>query len=470
MDDKLCPHDQVATLLLDAPGVDVASVYVGQVIADRYVIDRKIGKGGFGAVFAARQTGTGQEVAIKCLNTAGGIEDVTLRRFFQEARVTSALRHPNTIHVFDFGQDDTGLLYLAMELLSGRTLKEELAQRRKDKRVFSEEEAIHIGVGILRSLAEAHGAGLVHRDLKPDNVFLHEVPGEEPIIKVLDFGIVKLGDSTLTMGSDSGVPGTPAFMSPEQVTRQHVDGRSDLYSLGCLLYQLVSGKAPLRGQTAIQTLYMHVHEQAGDLRRRTKTPLTERFVSVVHRALEKDPSDRFPDAKAMRTALERCLKSAAPAPPERDPTRLARQPSLFTGLAPGYDESDASMPDISKQYLPRPPARSNRLVWMLAATIAATLGLLAALLFQVAEATPPAPAPVRIAPKPPVEVAPAPTVVAPVEPPPAVVEPVVAPPEPVDPPVAPPPPKRRTKPRTIRRVRKERPVAPPKDEILDEKI
>jgi serine/threonine-protein kinase len=464
-DERLCPRDKVATLLVDAPGIDVASVFVGQVIAERYVIERKIGKGGFGAVFAARHTGTGQEIALKCLNTAAGVEDVTLRRFFQEARVTSGLRHPNTIRVFDFGQDDTGLLYIAMELLSGKTLKEELSVRRKEKRVFTEEEAINVGIGVLRSLAEAHSVDLVHRDLKPDNIFLHEVPGEEPVIKVLDFGIVKLGDSTITLGSDSGVPGTPAFMSPEQVTRQQVDGRSDLYSLGCVLYQLVSGKVPLRGDSAMQTLYMHVHEQAADLREKAKTPLSDRFAGVVHRALEKDPGDRYADAKTMRIALEKCLPgSSRAAGVERDPTRLVRQPSLFNGLTPDLDESDASVPDISRQHLPRPNAPSRRLPLVLGALFVAMLGFALATLLQLDDPLPPEPDAVRIEPEAAVvEDAPAPA------PEPAAIDPEPQPaPEPKAKPEPPPRPARpKVKPK---RIKKEKPPEPPRDEILDEKI
>jgi serine/threonine-protein kinase len=466
-DERLCPRDKIATLLVDAPGVDVASVYVGQVIADRYVIERKIGRGGFGAVFAAHHTGTGQEVALKCLNTAAGVDDVTLRRFFQEARVTSGLRHPNTIRVFDFGQDDSGLLYLAMELLSGRTLKQELAHRRKENQVFSEQEAIHIGIGILRSLAEAHAVGLVHRDLKPDNIFLHEVTGEEPIIKVLDFGIVKLGDSTITLGSDSGVPGTPAFMSPEQVTRQAVDGRSDLYSLGCLLYQLVSGKVPLRGETAMQTLYMHVHERVVDLRKRAKTPISERFASLVHCALEKDPSDRYRDAKAMRAALEKCLGGSPATRVERDPTRLVRQPSLFTGE---IDDSDASVPDISRQHLPRPSAPRLRLALVLAAVFLGVLGFALAALLPIEEpAIEEEPVPIEVAapdePAPPAEAEVAPEAAP--EPTPAV--------EPENKPVprraiARPKKSARAKPKPKpKKIKKEQP-AEPRDEILDQKI
>jgi serine/threonine protein kinase len=479
-DARLCAIDKVSTLLIDAPGVDVASVRVGQVIAERYVIERKIGKGGFGAVFAARHTGTGQEVAIKCLNTAAGVEDVTLRRFFQEARVTSALRHPNTIHVFDFGQDDTGLLFIAMELLSGRTLKEELSLRKKQNRVFTEDEAINVAIGALRSLSEAHAAGLVHRDLKPDNIFLHEVPGEEPIIKVLDFGIVKLGDSTITLGSDSGVPGTPAFMSPEQVTRQSVDGRSDLYSLGCVLYQLITGRVPLRGDSAMQTLYKHVHEAPEDVRSMARTPISEELATIIHRALAKDPKDRFDGAKTMRAALEVCRggepssslrphmargptrlqRSSSPLP--NDATVSERRASLFTG--PGLDEVDASVPDISKQHLPRPPSRRTRAVFfsLVIAFSAAALVAAGAILSsndRPIPGAPPAEIPRAAASEPPPEE-------------PAPEEPAVeAAPAPIeDAPREPAPIKRRSPARKKKAPKKDAPPEAPAYDLLDEKI
>ncbi len=294
----------MATLLLDAPNVDARTVVPGTIIGGRYVVQREIGRGGFGCVFRARHTGTGQDVALKVISHVESLEDVIIRRFFQEARVTSGLKHPNTIRVFDFGQDDSGLIYLAMELLIGRTLKQEIKKRAAEKRPFTEHQAVRIGVGVARSLAEAHGAGLVHRDLKPDNIFLQEVEDEEPTIKVLDFGIVKLANSTLTMGSDSGVPGTPAYMSPEQVNKEELDGRSDLYSLGVILYQLLSGRVPFPGNNVVKILYQHVHDPPEDLRHLARSPISDRFAEIVHDCLAKDPELRPRDARTMRRMLE----------------------------------------------------------------------------------------------------------------------------------------------------------------------
>ncbi|MCK6551955.1 serine/threonine protein kinase, partial [Myxococcota bacterium] len=308
----LCPEHGMATLLVDAPSPSISDIVPGFVIGGRYVVQRLLGKGGYGAVFEARHTGTGQGVAVKTLAPGLEADDAALRRFFLEARVTSGLKHPNTVRVFDFGQDDSGLLYLAMELLTGHTLRDVLKQRLREGRVFTEREAIEIGAAITRSLAEAHAAGLVHRDLKADNVFLHHVEGDDPVIKVLDFGIVKLANHSLTIGSDAAIPGTPAYMSPEQVSkRAEVDGRSDLYALGVLLFNLVTGTVPFKGNDVLQILWSHVHEPAPDVRDHAKTPVSDAFAAVVARCLAKSPADRPADARTLRAELVACLGDAS---------------------------------------------------------------------------------------------------------------------------------------------------------------
>ncbi len=307
-DRDLCPADRMATLLVGAAPSDPTRIRVGDLIAGRYEIEKVVGRGGFGAVFQARHTGTGQGVALKVLAAGGDDDELALQRFFVEARVTSGLRHPNTVRVFDFGQDDDGLVYLAMELLHGHTLKQELRARRREGRVFTEKEAVEIGIAVSRSLGEAHMAGVVHRDLKPDNVFLHHVEGDDPVIKVLDFGIVKLAHGGVNESASEGGPGTPAFMSPEQcLNKPDLDGRSDLYALGVILWQLVCGKVPLRGDTEAQTLYMHVHTPPPDLRTQARVPLSTGFVELVEQALAKRKEDRFPDAATMRESLRECL-------------------------------------------------------------------------------------------------------------------------------------------------------------------
>jgi serine/threonine protein kinase len=495
---RLCPTDKIATLLVDAPRIDSSRVEAGTLVGGRYVVEDLIGKGGFGSVFRARHTGTGQPIAIKTLTTAGEYDALHLRRFFQEARVTAALRHPNTIRVFDFGQDDTGLIFLAMELLDGVTLKQELRGRKKEDRVFTMNEALHIGIGVCKSLQEAHRAGLVHRDLKPDNIFLHQVDGDEPTVKVLDFGIVKFANSTLTLGSDSGVPGTPAYMSPEQAVKRDLDGRSDLYSLGVVLYQLVSGVVPLRGENIVQTLYMHVHERAPDLRPRVRTPVSMRFVQLVHSALAKNPDLRPSSASDMREGLERCLDESLREPvtamisqsmanveayPGPDETLTAPQtPSPAFFAAPVVESQDISLSDVdpSRRDVFAPPPPKNSVPMWLIGVLVLILGLLGGVLLILLTE----PAPVAIETKEPELVAPRAAQPELVAPPPAEVAADEAPegdaePEATTAREADTDPPEEPKKTTRRRVRLRRPRPTPKapppeedasDEILDQKI
>lgn len=282
------------------------------VIAERYEIERAIGRGGFSQVYRARHLGTGQAVALKILAPAADADyRFSVKRFFLEARVTAGLNHPSTVRVFDFGQEDSGVVYLAMELLSGQTLREALRSREMADRTYSEAEASALIQPVLRSLAEAHAAGLVHRDLKPDNLFLHEVAGER-IVKVLDFGIAKLGaGGAHTLSSETSVPGTPSYMAPEHALNRPVDARSDLYALGVILYELVSGTLPFKGRSDPETLYQHAFQPVPPLREAAKAPLSAGFVAVVERALAKRPEDRFVDAEAMRLALSEAEGSAA---------------------------------------------------------------------------------------------------------------------------------------------------------------
>ncbi len=168
---RVCNNDGTTTLLVDAPSSDPNRIQPGHILADRYQVEHEIGRGGFGAVFAARHTGTGQRVGVKVL--AAGADDVNVQRFFREARVTAGLQHPNTIRVFDFGQADDGTLFIAMELLVGVSLAQELQARAEHASAFSETEALEVAIAVACSLMEAHESELVHRDLKPQNVVLH---------------------------------------------------------------------------------------------------------------------------------------------------------------------------------------------------------------------------------------------------------------------------------------------------------
>ncbi|MBI2373632.1 MAG: serine/threonine protein kinase [Deltaproteobacteria bacterium] len=386
----------------------------GSVVGGRYEIERPIGRGGFSWVYQARHNATDQLVAIKVLARAP--DPVVMRRFMQEARVTAGLKHSNTVRVFDVGEDDGGFLYLAMELLTGRSLRTALQERVAAGTAFSEREAIHLAIEVTRSLGEAHAAGLVHRDLKLDNIFLHEVPGDDlPAVKVLDFGIAKLADTNLTLDSDSGTLGTPLYMSPEQIEKAELDARSDLYSLGVVMFALVSGDVPFRGTTPLATMYQHVHERAPSLLERAKVPVSLKFARIVAAALEKDPAKRPSSAKALREALLGCRDEPETIPLVRathSPTPLVPAKALeATGPSAGpLEHTDQPSFTLTQ---PTHPSSQKLALMGLALAVAAFVGTIIVVSIWFAPPSPePPPAEIDKAP-----VLPAPAAALPIQPP-----------------------------------------------------
>ena len=259
----------------------------------RYEVLSRIGAGGMGEVYRARDLRLGREVALKVLD-AGLLQDAkSIARFEQEARLAGSLDHPNVLAVHDVG-DHEGKPYLVSELLEGVTLREQLSSG-----PLSPPRAVAIALQIAQGLAAAHEKGIVHRDLKPENIFLTR----DGRTKILDFGIAKLlpaarhhaitegGADPQTMPGT--LIGTVAYMSPEQVRGEAVDARSDLFSFGCVLYELVSGRSPFAGNTPM--------EKAAAVLHRTPPPLPlevpPALASVVGRCLQKSAGDRFQTAR-----------------------------------------------------------------------------------------------------------------------------------------------------------------------------
>lgn len=265
------------------------------------------------------------------LKAGDGVGIEGIRRFHKEASVTAALRHPNTVRVFDVGQAEVGALYLAMEHLHGSTLEEELRTLAEQGEVYGEKAALRIAEGVLRSLQEAHGAGLVHRDLKPGNIMLADVGEDEPQVKVLDFGIARTRDSSLT---DEGTAlGTPAYMSPEQCMGAALDGRSDLYSLGVILYRAVAGRCPFEDGNPLTVMYQATHVPAPSLAELARCDVSTGYVQLTHRALEKKADERFADARAMRErAVSRRRGPDACAAADRRRCRCCRRGGRWAAL------------------------------------------------------------------------------------------------------------------------------------------
>jgi eukaryotic-like serine/threonine-protein kinase len=303
---------------------------VGRKIAGRYDVTRVIGEGGMGVVYEAYDTQVDRDVAIKVVRSECLSDRKFLTRFRREMEVTTRLRHPSTIRVFEHGEAEDGRPYMVMELLTGESLAERLERGR-----VPEIEALQHARQIAESLSEAHENGIFHRDLKPDNIFIESV-GVSTVIKVLDFGIAGGLDATrLTRAGE--VFGTPQYMSPEQCNGLPLDHRTDIYSLGCILYEMIEGRPPFSAESPMATMLKHV---------KTKVPTPRHCcretAKVLMMALRKDRNKRIQDCGRFAELLGECIGAArarAEGRPPPNPDSPLRRGSATTGPI-------ASVPEI----------------------------------------------------------------------------------------------------------------------------
>ncbi len=283
---------------------------IGRVINDRFRIVSLIARGGMGKVYRAEQAPLGREVALKVLNPnySGDSDPEFHKRFFLEASTCSKLTHPNTVTIFDYGRTDDDVYYIAMELLEGRTLHRLL----RDDGPMSAPRAMHIARQVCRSLREAHGLGVIHRDLKPANIFLVMHGDEKDFVKVLDFGLVKDLDETGEDLTQTGLfMGSPKYMSPEQIRGEKVDARADVYALGVILYEMLTGKVPFDRPNSVNILMAHVHEAPPPLRETyANADAGPALEGIVMKALAKNPDDRFATMDEMLVALKEMATDA----------------------------------------------------------------------------------------------------------------------------------------------------------------
>jgi serine/threonine protein kinase len=269
---------------------------VGETIAGRYKVEELVGHGGMSSVYKARDALLERHVALKILHEQYSTDEDFVERFKREARSVAQLQHPNIVTVIDRGEEN-GRQFIVFEYIEGENLKEHVVrQGRLDVR-----EALEIADEVARGLAFAHGQGLIHRDVKPQNVLLNG----DGRAKVTDFGIARTLDVD-GMTQTGTVLGTSNYIAPEQASGQPVDAHSDVYALGAVLYELLAGEVPFPGESFVAVAMKHMHEPAPNLLDvRRDVPL--RVAAAVDRALEKDPEQRFPTMDAFAAELEACL-------------------------------------------------------------------------------------------------------------------------------------------------------------------
>ncbi|MEV6211768.1 protein kinase [Kitasatospora sp. NPDC051914] len=278
----------------------------------RYVLQRLLGQGGMASVHLAYDTVLDRQVAVKTLHTELGREASFKERFRREAQAVARLQHTNIVQVYDSGEDiaadGAATPYIVMEYVEGQALRDVLNDAIAQHGAMPTAQALKITAAVLSALEASHDQGLVHRDIKPGNVMVNT----KGIVKVMDFGIARALQSGVTSMTQTGmVVGTPQYLSPEQALGKSVDARSDLYSVGCMLFELLTGGLPFDGDSAFSIAYKHVQEPppAPSTINRAVTPAVD---ALVERALRKDPAHRFPTAEAMREEVER-VESAAQA-------------------------------------------------------------------------------------------------------------------------------------------------------------
>ena len=290
----------------------------GDLIGGRFRIAELVGSGGFGTVYRAVQENVGRDVALKFLAPSVAKDPVNIERFRREAFHVSQLRHPNTITLYDYGQTDSGLFYMVMELLQGVALSDEIQR----DGAIEQGRAAHILLQVLKSLSEAHQRGLVHRDLKPENIYLCEMFGEQDYVKVLDFGVAKM---TMMEGEGAAdeapkkltragrIFGTPMYMAPEQACAEPITPATDIYALGLLLFEVLTGLPPVTGRNRMDVIHKQIREEVPHLTPELKgTPIGD----VIRRATKKDPEARYQDAAQMWGAFYEAIRQmrVVPAP------------------------------------------------------------------------------------------------------------------------------------------------------------
>jgi TPR repeat protein/serine/threonine protein kinase len=346
---RFCPADG-SMLRLQSSSDDL----VGQVLEGRYEIRRLLGEGGMGRVYLAEQIKMHRLCALKVMRPEQMHEADAADRFGREAFNASRIVHPHVATIYDFGETNDGRLYIAMEYVDGRPLSELLAR----EGALPIDRAIDIGLQIGQALGAAHDLGIVHRDLKPDNVMLATTKTGRDLVKVVDFGIAKAAQGEGQTITRTGlIVGTPQYMSPEQIAGDPLDGRSDVYALGCILFKLLTGSDAFTGTG--QEILMRRLVEAPPRPKALKPDVPSALDDVVVRALARFPRDRFENADALSAALS-AVKARAPEPPQPAAASPVKPPALSPApLTPSPRTPPPVMPLSSVVAGPQVPAVSQ---------------------------------------------------------------------------------------------------------------
>lgn len=323
---------------------------LGRVIGDRYLIRGLLATGGMGRVYRAQQTSLGRAVAVKVLEKRDSSDPNACKRFFREAAVAAKLHHPNTVKIFDYGVTHDNVYYIAMELLSGSTLRQVLERDGP----LSTVRTIHIARQICRSLSEAHALGVIHRDLKPSNI--HLVPhGDEPdFVKVLDFGLVKqVEDETEALTQTGLFMGSPRYSAPEQLRGLALDARTDIYSLGVVMLEMLTGNVPFPRPGSFDSLTWQLPEYPSTTDASAPGRVEATLHSIVAKCLQKNPSHRY----ASMDELHAALVATDPRKPRAASQRPNAQATTPTSKAPSSDLTVSTRSEAKTSASPRTQPR-----------------------------------------------------------------------------------------------------------------
>jgi serine/threonine protein kinase len=343
LDFLVCPRDATPLAVEGADGVDPL---VGKVLGEAYQITRLVGEGGMGRVYEAKHLRLKQRrFAVKVLHPELARDPEIVARFQREAESASSIGHPNVVDVYDVHKTHDGVPYMVGEFLEGQ----EFGGRIDEKGRIDVPTAVHITRQVCRALSAAHKRGIVHRDMKPENVFLVDFDGEISV-KVIDFGISKVGQTGKTNLTKTGmIMGTPSYMSPEQARGDKVDRRTDVYAVGAMLYHALTGKKPFDTDDPASTLSLVLTEEP-ERPRKVNADIPEGLELVVQKAMAKEPADRYATMEELYDALvgfdgvEDVVSSAADATQSKQPTITTKaDPNARTMMASGASFSDAKM-------------------------------------------------------------------------------------------------------------------------------